>query len=81
MQLMVYNPMPFELRVENMVRIASRLPLLHPRPLSLLSLGLLHCRWVLYHLSHQGSPRILEWVLSLLENLSRIPMSRIHPTD
>ena len=24
--------------------------------------GLLHCRWILYHLSHQESPRILEWV-------------------
>ena len=24
--------------------------------------GLLQCRWILYHLSHQGSPRILEWV-------------------
>ena len=24
--------------------------------------GLLHCRLILYHLSHQGSPRILEWV-------------------
>ena len=24
--------------------------------------GLLHCRWILYHLSQQGSPRILEWV-------------------
>ena len=23
--------------------------------------GLLHCRRVLYHLSHQGSPRTLEW--------------------
>ena len=23
--------------------------------------GLLHCRWILYCLSHQGSPRILEW--------------------
>ena len=22
--------------------------------------GLPHCRWILYHLSHQGSPRILE---------------------
>ena len=21
-----------------------------------------HCRWILYYLSHQGSPRILEWV-------------------
>ena len=24
--------------------------------------GLQHCRPILYHLSHQGSPRILEWV-------------------
>ena len=24
--------------------------------------GLLHCRWVLYQLSHKGTPRILEWV-------------------
>ena len=24
--------------------------------------GLTHCRQILYHLSHQGSPRILEWV-------------------
>ena len=23
--------------------------------------GLLHCRWILYQLSHNGSPRILEW--------------------
>ena len=26
--------------------------------------GLWHCRWILYQLSHQGSPRILEWVAS-----------------
>ena len=24
--------------------------------------GLLHCRWILYQLSHKGRPRILEWV-------------------
>ena len=24
--------------------------------------GLLHCRQILYHLSHQGNLRILEWV-------------------
>ena len=24
--------------------------------------GLLHCRRILYHLNHKGSPRILEWV-------------------
>ena len=27
-----------------------------------LNLGLPHFSWILYHLSHQGSPRILEWV-------------------
>ena len=27
-----------------------------------LNLGLLHCRRILYQLSHQGSPSILEWV-------------------
>ena len=24
--------------------------------------GLLHCRWILYQLSHKGTPRILKWV-------------------
>ena len=24
--------------------------------------GLLHCRWILYQLSHKGNPRMLEWV-------------------
>ena len=24
--------------------------------------GLPHCRWILYLLSHKGSPRILEWI-------------------
>ena len=24
--------------------------------------GLPHCRWILYQLTHQGNPRILEWV-------------------
>ena len=27
-----------------------------------LNWGLLHCRWILYQLSHKGSPRIPEWV-------------------
>ena len=26
------------------------------------NLGLLHCRQILYQLSHKGSPRILEWM-------------------
>ena len=25
------------------------------------NLGLLHCRWILYHMSHQGSPRVIMW--------------------
>ena len=24
--------------------------------------GLLHCRWILYQLSYNGNPRILEWI-------------------
>ena len=30
--------------------------------------GLLHCRWILYQLSHKGSPRVLEWVGHLCQN-------------
>ena len=34
--------------------------------------GLPHCRWILYQLSHKGSPRILEWVSqSLLQWIFR----------
>ena len=31
-------------------------------PIQGLNSGLPHCRQILYHLSHQGSSRILEWV-------------------
>ena len=32
--------------------------------------GLPHCRWILYQLSHQGSPKILVWVAhSLLQGI------------
>ena len=41
--------------------------------------GILHCWWILYGLSHQGSPWILQWVVcsfpmgsSLLRNQTRI---------
>ena len=30
-----------------------------------------HCRWILYQLSHQGSPRILEWVAYPFSRSSR----------
>ena len=35
--------------------------------------GLLHCRRILYQLSHQGSPGILEW--------AAYPFSRVFPTQ
>ena len=35
--------------------------------------GLLHCRQIPYHLSHQGSPRILEWVAYPFSNGSFPP--------
>ena len=42
--------------------------------------GLPHCRWILYQLSHKGSPRILEWAAfpfsrgsSRPRNLTRSP--------
>ena len=35
--------------------------------------GLLHCRWILYQLSHKGSLRILEWVA--------YPLSRREPPN
>ena len=38
--------------------------------------GLQHCRRILYQLSHQGSPRILEWVVYPLSNGSSWPRSR-----
>ena len=31
-------------------------------PIQGLNPGLLHCRWILYQLSYEGSPQILEWV-------------------
>ena len=31
-------------------------------PIQGLNPSLPYCRWILYHLSHQGSPRILKWV-------------------
>ena len=37
--------------------------------------GLLHCRRILYQLSHQGSPRILEWVAYPFSSGSSWPRS------
>ena len=42
-------------------------------PTQRLNLGLLHCRQILYHLSHQGNPLILDRILKLLQGLALIP--------
>ena len=38
--------------------------------------GLPHCRWIIYHLSHQGSPRRLEWVAYPFSRGSSQPRSQ-----
>ena len=38
--------------------------------------GLPHCGWILYHLSHQGSPRILKWVTYPFSSGSSRPRNR-----
>ena len=35
--------------------------------------GLPHCRWILYQLTHKGSPRILEWVIYPFSSRSSWP--------
>ena len=39
--------------------------------------SLLHCRWILHCLSHQGSPRILEWVVYPFSSRSSWPRNWI----
>ena len=38
--------------------------------------GLLHCRQILYQLSHKGSPRILEWVAYPFSSISSRPRNQ-----
>ena len=38
--------------------------------------GLLHCRWIFYRLSYQGSPRTLEWGASPFSRGSSQPRNR-----
>ena len=38
--------------------------------------GLLHCRWILFQLSHKGSPRILKWVAYPFSSGSSRPRNR-----
>ena len=43
--------------------VSSLSLLQHISPAQVWNIGLPHCRWILYQLSHKGSPRILEWVV------------------
>ena len=43
--------------------------------------GLLHCRWILYQLSHKGSPRILEWVAYPFSSGCSWPRNRTLPAE
>ena len=38
--------------------------------------GLPHCRWILYQMSHKGSPRILEWIAYAFSSRSSWPRNR-----
>ena len=40
------------------------------------NLGLPHCGWILYQLSHKGSPRVLEWVAYPSSSGSSQPRNR-----
>ena len=51
-------------------------------PTQVSNLGLLHCRWIICHLSHQGSPTILKWIpylfsrgSSWLRNRTRVSLT------
>ena len=46
-------------------------------PVQGLNPGLLHCRQLIYQLSNQGSPRILEWVAYPFSSGSSQPRNRI----
>ena len=45
-------------------------------PIQGLNPGIPHCRWILYQLSHQGSPRILEWITYPFSRGSSWPRSQ-----
>ena len=47
-----------------------------PSPGDPLNPGLPHCTWILYQLSQQGSPRILDWVAYLFSSKSSQPRNR-----
>ena len=58
-------------------RMGSLSPLQRLFPTQGSNPGLPHCRWILYQLSHQGSPRILEWITYPFSSGSSWPRNRI----
>ena len=46
-------------------------------PTQELNPGLHHCTWILYQLSHKGSPRILEWVAYPFSSVSSWPRNQM----
>ena len=62
------------LRPHGLVRSLSLLQGIFPT--QGLNPGLPHCRWILYQLSHKGSPRILEWVAYPVSSKPGSPASR-----
>ena len=58
------DPMDYTVQGIRQVRILEwvAFPFSRVFPTQGLNPGLLHCRRILYQLSHKGSPRILEWV-------------------
>jgi len=57
-------------------RVGSLSLLLGIFPTQGLNPGLPHCRQILYQLSHEGSPRILEWVACPFSSGSSCPRDR-----
>ena len=66
---------PWSSPVQN-TGVGSRSLLQEIFPTQGLNPGLLHCGWILYQLSHQGSPRILEWVAYPFSRGSSWPRNR-----
>ena len=56
--------------------VGCHAPLLGIFPTQGSNSGFPHCRQILYHLSHQGSPRILEWVAYPFSRKSSWPRNR-----
>ena len=65
----LYDPMDFTvyrvLQARILKRIGSLSLLQGIFPTQGSNPNLPHSRWIMYHLSHQGSPRILKWVAYL----------------